>query len=338
MAALTPPVSPTPLEGADSEPTGFVVRQNANVAFGLVFSATEMRDAHDIVEENAWIAPAFRSQYYGHPPTADTPWYLDATTQTVVTHPTEVFTVAVPAVAGRIALAAHQLQRTIAFWDREEEGPAAAEYRRHHRLLVRILCAHIAGHPPTDEPGVEERERRATLVAELATERAAEEAAAVAAEAARYRRATEVWVRLISPQRGYIQIVGTIDDMERRRWEEAGPDDMPAAVDPAAEGLRTADQLCDGCAITNAQLLRLVQIRDDLEMEYDSHYTDEDAIRRLKREETQILRAITIAFRTHRTRYAPLAVHAAAVRTGDVRHARISARRRHAIAVFALNN
>jgi hypothetical protein len=160
--------------------------------------------------------------------------------------------------------------------------------------------------------------------------RAAEEAADAAAEAARRRRATEVWVRLISPQRGYIQIVGTIDDMERRRLE----DDIPGAVDPAAEGLRTADQLCGGHGVTNAQLLRLVQIRDDLDIEYDSHYTDEDAISRLKREETQILRAITVAFRTHRTRYAPLAAHAAAVIDGSVRHARAHARRRHALAAF----
>ena len=151
-----------------------------------------------------------------------------------------------------------------------------------------------------------------------------------AAEEARIRRATEVWVRLISPQRGYIQIVGTIDDMERRRLE----DDIPGAVDPAAEGLRTADQLCGGHGVTNAQLLRLVQIRDDLDIEYDSHYTDEDAISRLKREETQILRAITVAFRTHRTRYAPLAAHAAAVIDGSVRHARAHARRHHALAAF----
>lgn len=349
----TPPVSPSPSDGA--EPVGFgagsLVRQCALSAHDLAFSPEEMRDAHDLVEGNAWVPPAFRAQYYGHPPRAGDPWYLDPATQQVATWPTDPDTaLAVPAAAGRIALATHQIQRALVHWEGEAEhnaglagilgidgAPVAAHYRREHRLLVRLLVAHITGRPPVDEPTPEEAARRAALTQELAAERAAEEAADAAREAARRRRATEVWVRLISPQRGYIQIVGTIDDMERRRWEEAGPeDDIPAAIDPAAEGLFTADQLPAG--VTNELLLRLLQIREELEMEYDSHYTDEDAIRRLKREETQILRAITAAFRAHRARYAPLAAHAAAVVDGSVRRARIHARRRAALVAWGLVN
>ena len=350
----TPPVSPSLLEGA--EPAGFgaggLVRQCAGLrsALDLAFSAAEMRDAHDLVEGNAWVRPALRTQ---HQPSAEDTWYLDPTTRRVATWPTDPDTaLAVPATAGRIAFAAHQVQRTIAFWTGRnhaaEDGfvamlevdvvAVAARYQRDHHLLVRLLVAHITGRPPVDEPTAEEQERRAALTQELAAERAAEEAADAAAEAARRRRATVVWVRLVSPQRGYIDVVGTIADMERRQWEEANPDDdIPApAIDPAAEGLRTADQLPAG--ITNAQLLRLVQIREELEMEYDSHYTDESAIRRLKREETQILRAITVAFRAHRARYAPLAAHAAAVVDGSVRRARIHSRRRAALVAWGLVN
>jgi hypothetical protein len=192
------------------------------------------------------------------------------------------------------------------------------------RCLVRLLVAHITGRPPVDAPTPEEAARRAALVAEIAGRRAA--------EAERRRRATEVWVRVVRGGTGYrgtsIQIVGTLQDMENRRGEEDG------IVDPMAEGLRTAHQLCGGRGVTNAQLFRLVQIRDDLEMEYDAPYgADEDTVRRLQKEETQILRAIVAAFRAYRAIFAPLATHASAVITGDVRHARLWRRRRAALAL-----
>jgi hypothetical protein len=220
------------------EPTGFgIVRQNAISAFGLAFSPAEMRDAHDLVEENAWAHPAFRSE--------DT-WYLEPATQTVVTWETDR-TLAIPAAAGRIALALHRLGSEDVFLPSR-------------RCLVRLLVAHITGRPPVDAPTPEEAARRAALVAEIAGRRAA--------EAERRRRATEVWVRVVRGGTGYrgtsIQIVGTLQDMENRRGEEDG------IVDPMAEGLRTAHQLCGGRGVTNAQLFRLVQIRDDLEMEYDA--------------------------------------------------------------------
>ena len=346
----TPPVSPNPLLES-AEPAGFVARMNANLAFGPAISAAEMRDAHDIVEEHAWVPPTTRAyRYHGRSPTAEQPWFFDPAAARVTAYP-EGDAVDVPPAAGRVALAAFVLQGDAQFWDERADADggfvgaevavaAAGDLRADHRLLCRILCAHLLGRPPVDAPDAAERERRAALVARLAAARAAEEAAYAAEVEARRRRTTEVWVRVVAPGRGErgtsFVVVGTLSDMEQRHYEETGPEDDALFV-PNLVGLRTADQLPRG--ITNEQLLRLVRIREDLEHEYDAPYGEDEAVvRRLKAEEARILRTLEGAFRAHRALLAAAVAHAPAVVSGDVRAARIRGRRRHALEAFGRVN
>ena len=318
---MASPVSPSLLEGADSEPAGFVVRQNANLAFGPAFPAAEMQDAHNIVEGNAWIAPASRYQY---PFTVEQDWFFNPVTARVYSSP-EGYAVDVPPAARRIAFVAFRFQDAdgVQEWHQED-----------HRLLCRLLCAHLLGCPPVDEPDAEEVARRARLAAENAAEEAAVDA--------RRRYNTDVWVRVVAPGTGYrgtsFVLVGTLQDMEHRHYEETGPEDDALFV-PNLVGLRTAEQLCNGRSITNEQLLRLIRIREDLEYEYDAPYgEDPDTIRRLKAEETRILRAVEGAFRSHRAIFASLASHGAAVASGVFRAARAHARRRAALYAFGSVN